>query len=81
MNAQNNDVCLKYNPVKKYNDDTFKKVIHKKYNIDSLGELTIKERNRIIKNIYSEANISIRQLSRVLGIGKTIVENAIKQDE
>ena len=32
MNAQNNDVCLEYSPVKKYN-------------IDSLGELPIKERN------------------------------------
>ena len=80
MNAQNNDVCLEYSPVKKYNDDTFKKVIYKKYNIDNLSELPIKERNRIIKNIYSEANISIRQLGRVLGIGKTVVENAIKQD-
>ncbi len=48
--------------------------------IDSLSKLLIKERNRTIKNIYSETNISIRQLSRVLGIGKTIVENAIKQD-
>lgn len=71
--TQNNDVCLEYSPVKKYNDDAFKKVIHMKYNIDSLGELPIKERNRMIKNIYSETNISIRQLSRVLGIGKTVV--------
>ena len=32
----------------------------------------------IIKNIYSETDISIRQLGRILGVGKTIVENAIK---
>src|SRR5690606_12630591 len=80
MNTQNNDECLEYKPVKKYNEYTFKKIIHKKYSIDNLSKLSIKERNKIIKNIYNETDISIRQLSRALGVGKSIVERAIKLD-
>ncbi|MBU5676155.1 transposase [Alkaliphilus sp. MSJ-5] len=81
MNVQNSDECLEYKPVKKYNDDTFKKIIHKKYNINDLNKLSVEERNKLIKNIYNETDISIRQLSRILGIGKTIVERAVKKDD
>ena len=35
-------------------------------------------RNKGIKNIYQRKGVSIRQLARVLGIGKTIVEKAVK---
>lgn len=65
MITQNNDKCLEYKPVKKYNDDTFKKIIHKKYSICDLTKLSTEKRNKIIKNIYNETDISIRQLSRI----------------
>ena len=78
MNAQNSDECLEYRTVKKYNDDTFKKIIYKRYNINDLNKLSVEERNKLIKNIYNETNISISQLSRILDIGKTIIERAIK---
>lgn len=81
MNAKNNDECLEYRLVKKYNDDTFKRIIYKKYVIDDLVKLPIKERNKIINDIYNEMDVSIRQLSRVLGVGKSVVERAIKTDK
>ena len=50
------------------------------YNIDKLPKLSIEERNEIIKEIYDKTNASIRQLSRIIGLGKTVVEKAIKED-
>jgi len=47
-------------------------------------EITIQETNRkkdIIKEGYSKKNTSIRQLSRVFGIGKKVIENVIKGDK
>jgi len=47
-------------------------------------EITIQETNRkkdIIKEGYSKKNTSIRQLSRVFGIGKKVIENVIKEDK
>ena len=80
MNVKNNDQCLEYNPIIKYNDNTLRKIIKKKYNINHLDKLPINERNERIKEIYNNTNVSIRQLSRILGMGKAIIENAIKQD-
>ena len=47
-------------------------------------EITIQETNRkkdIIKEGYSKENTSIRQLSRVFGIGKKVIKNVIKRDK
>jgi putative transposase len=78
MNLPNNDECLDYKQVKKNNDETLKEKIHKKYNINNIFELPIEERNKIIKKIYNETDVSIRQLASVLEMGKAIVERAIK---
>lgn len=80
VNANNSDECLDYKPVQKYNDDTLKNKISQKYIIGKLLDLPINERNEMINNIYNESRASIRQLSRVLGVGKTIVERAVKED-
>ena len=80
MNANNNDECLEYKLVKKYNESTLKEIIHRKYNIDKLIKLPTEERNKMIKEIYKEIDVSIRQLSRILGIGKTAIEKAVKKD-
>ena len=81
MNANNNDECLKYKPIKTSNDNTLKEIIQKEYKINNISKMSIKERNKIIKKIYNETETSIRQLSRILGIGKTIVEKAVKEDK
>ena len=52
----------------------------KEYEINNINKMPIKERNKIIEKIYNETESSIRQLSRILGIGKTIIEKAVKKD-
>lgn len=66
----------------KYNSD-YKLIalINKRYNVLSLSELTLDKKKKIIKEIYKSKNTSIRQLSRVLGIGKAIVESTVKKNE
>ncbi|MCG2730110.1 MAG: hypothetical protein L6276_07465 [Acetobacterium sp.] len=45
----------------------------------NLGELSAEKRNRLIRQIQQETGSSIRQLSRVLGLRKMIVEQALKR--
>lgn len=52
-----------------------------KYVIDEIVNLPPRERNLIIKNIYHEFGVSIVQLSRVMGVGRGIVQRAVKQDK
>jgi len=80
MKANNIDKCLEYNVVKRHNDKTLGEIINKKYDIKEIDKSPIKKRNKLIRKIYDEQKTSIRQLSRVLGLGKTVVERAIKQD-
>ena len=44
----------------------------------NLGELSVDKRNQLIRQIQQETGGSIRQLSRVLGLGKMMVERAVK---
>ncbi|MEA4804657.1 MULTISPECIES: hypothetical protein [Acetobacterium] len=39
----------------------------------------VEKRNQLIRQIQQETDSSIRQLSRVLGLGKMIVEQALKR--
>src|SRR6056297_803397 len=80
MKANNIDKCLEYNIVKRHNDKTLGEIINEKYDINEIDKSPIKKRNKLIRKIYDEQKTSIRQLSRVLGVGKTVVERAIKQD-
>lgn len=81
MSAQNDDETLEYNPEKKPSDITFKKVIGKKYGVACIAGLTRVERDKMIRQISAELDISIRQLSRVLDVGKSVVELALKKDD
>jgi len=47
---------------------------------DHLTELSLEERNKKIRDMYHKTGVSIRQLGRVIAIGKTIIEKAIRQD-
>lgn len=77
MNEKNSNECLDCNDIKRINDDDLTKSIVK-YNINDFKKLSIKERNRVIKAIYLDTGASIRQLGRVIGVSKTIIENAVK---
>jgi len=78
MSMQTKDEFLDYKPIKKYTDATLKNILEAEFNVDTLREMVPEERNKIIKDIYCRTGVSIRQLGRVLGIGKAIVEKAVK---
>lgn len=78
MNTSNNDECLEYIERPQYTDMALKTILHEKFNIENMAALPIEERNRKIKEIYEETGVSIRQLARVLGLGKAVIENAVK---
>lgn len=80
MNEANEDECLEFVEIKKYTDDELKEKIKKHYDVVDIKKIEDREKlNKVILLIYNETGVSIRQLSRVLGIGKTIVENATKK--
>ncbi len=80
VNKVNNDECLEYKIKKKYTDNNLRSIINKEFKISTseMTKLTVEERARIIKNIYKDITTSVRQLSRVFGIGKSIIEKVIK---
>ena len=78
---KNDDEFLGYNPTRKYNDEKLRRDILDKYEIDKIVNLPPKERNLIIKNIYHEFGVTIVQLSRVMGVGRGIVQRAVKPEK
>lgn len=79
-NIDNEDECLEQSEVLIHNDGTVKNMILEKYNLKNLANLTNEERYYLIKDIYSQKGASIRELSRIFGVGKTIIEKIIKKD-
>ncbi|SCZ11313.1 hypothetical protein [Alkaliphilus peptidifermentans] len=63
---------------KKFTDTDIKEIIEKEIKIDVLMQLPIEKRNKYIKDIYQHTAVSIRQLAKVLGTGKGIVEKAVR---
>ena len=78
MGEESDDEYLDYKTVTRYSDDKLRHKIEENYDIAMLKDTDKKKRNEIIRDIHRETKVSIRQLSRVLEIGKNIVENAIK---
>lgn len=81
MNTVNDDECLEAKTVKHNTDNKLTKIITDKYKVINLPELPFDKKKAIIKDIYIMENTSIRQLSRVFGMGKSIVEKVLKKDE
>ncbi len=79
MGQDNDDKCLEYENKIKYSDKELKKRIEKEYNIEVIKKFPKKERDKVINNIKIKTDASIRQLSRVLGVGRSIVEKAVKK--
>lgn len=78
MNALNDDECLDVEPVQKYTDAMLINIIQSQINADDLKDMPIAKRNKVIKELYQQTGTSVRQLARVLGIGKSIIERAVK---
>ncbi|TCT12216.1 REP element-mobilizing transposase RayT [Natranaerovirga pectinivora] len=79
INEKNNDQCMDYHDKIKYTDNQLKGKLDQEGIIEKIKEeVDIDVRNEIIKEIYEELGVSIRQLGRVLGLGKAIVEKALR---
>lgn len=74
MNQSNNTQCLEYTLRKRYTDDDLYEVISSLVDIDTLNDLDRKSRDKIIANIKEVTESSNRQLSRVLKVGRGIIE-------
>ncbi|KAF5087842.1 Transposase IS200 like protein [anaerobic digester metagenome] len=75
---ENKDECLEINPKIRRCDSQLADMLRQNSEYQNLGELSVEKRNRLIKQIQQETGSSIRQLSRVLGLGKMMVEQALK---
>ncbi|SNS53041.1 REP element-mobilizing transposase RayT [Anaerovirgula multivorans] len=78
MNTETKEEFLEYKQTKKYTDTSLKKIIEKDIRIEDLVHLPIEKRNKRIKDIYRNTEASIRQLARVLELGKGVIEKAVK---
>lgn len=78
MNEMNQDLCLDYKEKHRLTDEEIIKLIREKYKVEQgmFHLVDIKELDVILKNLKSMNGITIRQLVRVTGISKFIVEKA-----
>lgn len=74
MEEKNEDECLDYSPGKRWMDDELMEYIKELTDIKELSNLDKKSRDEILKKIKMETKASSRQLSKVLGIGRGILE-------
>lgn len=77
MNAQQDDKCLEYQPTGKVTDEDLAEIIQQKYHINLNQKLTKEERVQLIRQLYENETTSIRQLARVLGVSKGVIERAL----
>lgn len=76
MKQLNNDLCLEYNPNRRYTDEDLKEFVSSFVDIDSLSGLDIGFRDKVLAEIKEVTTSSNRQLERVLNIGRGIIEKA-----
>jgi len=75
---ENQDECLEINLKTRCSDEQLTVLLSKNPEYRNLGDLSVDKRNQLIRQIQRETGGSIRQLSRVLGLGKMMVERAVK---
>lgn len=78
MNEYNEDVCLDYEERHRLSDDEIIKLIEEKYGIkkDHIHLMGRQEMDRILKDLKAINGVTIRQLARVTGVSKYMVEKA-----
>ena len=75
-NQLNSDQCLELNEKIRYTDEDLKKIISEIIEIEKIPALDSKVRDDVLKRIKNETGASIRQLERVLRIGRNIIQKA-----
>ena len=74
----NEDQCLEIRTKSRLSDQELIAVLQKNSEYNNLGNCEKPKRDQLIRQIHEETGSSIRQLSRVLGLGKMIIEQALK---
>lgn len=77
MEEKNEDKCLEYEPVKRWTDEGLKEFVNGLADIEEIKHLNKKQRDEVLRLIKIETKASNRQLERVLGIGRGILERII----
>ncbi len=78
MSQKNEDVCLDYEERHRLSDEEVKKMIEKQYGIKGgfFHNMERQEMNIILKNLKATKGVTIRQLARITGASKYMVEKA-----
>lgn len=79
MQEINNDDCLEYKCKKRLSDQELKERIIEEFEVAGLANVSKTDRDKMICAIKKETDASIRQLSRILGIGRGVVARAVKK--
>jgi REP element-mobilizing transposase RayT len=75
MSEANEDKCLEYDPKRRFTDEELiAQISFLNIDLNRLKELDIKTRNETLKKIKVNTEASNRQLSRILGIGRSIID-------
>lgn len=77
MNTQKDDKCLDYQSAGKITDNELATTIQKKYQVSPGQKLSKDQRDQLIQELYKAEKTSIRQLARVLGVSKGMVERTL----
>lgn len=81
MQVENEDECMDYENKLNYSDTQIREIIFRDYAINSndIKQLPKQERAIILKKLYQEVGVSVRQLSRIVGISKSVIGTEIKR--
>ncbi|WP_090553955.1 REP-associated tyrosine transposase [Natronincola ferrireducens] len=74
MTEESEDKCLEFNPKKRYTDEELKETIYSLVDISILNTLDREARDNLLKSIKETTGASNRQLSRILKIGRGILD-------
>ncbi len=80
INEVNDDECLDIKN-SKHSDNKLADIIMNVYQLPNLSGLSMDKKREIIREVYNKENTSFRQLGRIFGVSKFIVENTIKKDK
>jgi K+/H+ antiporter YhaU regulatory subunit KhtT len=76
---ENQDQCLEIKTKIRLSDQQLADILKKNREYQHLESYEKSKRNQLIRQIHGETGSSIRQLSRVLGLGKMIIEQALRE--
>lgn len=78
MKESNEDAYLEWKDIKKLTDDNLLQKIHELgiHNINKIQGYNIRERNELLRQLKTIEGVSIRQLSRITGISKSVISRA-----